>query len=586
MRFLVEHSVSTGLAERIFERYGTHSVEVLKHDPYLLAREMRGIGFLTADRIALNLGLKRDAPQRLKAGIYHALERSADDGHCYLEKPKLFEAACQLLELDPETDLNLYLEGLITEGYIVKECRFAGREALYLKHLERAEVFVAEFVAKRIEPWDERPISEHDVVTCTQRTEAEMGIKFSAEQRHAIECAASQRFLIITGGPGCGKTTVTRAIASLFFRAKKRLLLAAPTGRAAQRLAQVCDKPASTIHRLLRYDPHQGAFRHGINDPLICDGLIVDEASMLDIELAKHLFSAVPAGATLILVGDKDQLPSVGPGRVFGDLVSVSKATTISLSQLFRRSEQSHITAYAHMINAGVVPPIPEPDGRTKTDAYFISRVDPDQAASMLEKLVAEQIPKKFGFKPEEITVLTPSNRGVLGTIALNQRLQARLNPKDKLDSEQEITLGDLTLRVGDRVCQRVNNYQIDEAGVFNGDVGEIYNIDPRHKRIIVELWDGRLIKYEESDISQLSLAYAVTVHRAQGSEMPCVVLALHESHYTLLERQLLYTAVTRAKKLLVIVGSRRALMLAAKRMNAKKRCTLLKDRIEALFTH
>jgi exodeoxyribonuclease V alpha subunit len=302
---------------------------------------------------------------------------------------------------------------------------------------------------------------------------------------------------------------------------------------------------------------------------------------MIDVALARDLFSAVPQAAILILVGDKDQLPSVGPGRVFADLISIPEITTVSLTHLYRRQQESTITSIAHVVNSGALPLIPEPDGETRSDAYFIARAQPEEAATLIEKLVGDQIPKKFGLTWQQICVLTPSNRGPLGTLALNNKLQQRLNPCR--DPEQELSLNDLTLRLGDRVAQRVNNYNLDPAGVFNGDGGCIVSVDRSARSLVVELWDGRLIKYEHEDLAQLSLAYAMSVHRSQGSEFPCVVLALHESHFTLLERQLIYTAITRAKKLLIIVGSRRALALGCKRTNAKRRCTRLRERFQAL---
>ena len=368
---------------------------------------------------------------------------------------------------------------------------------------------------------------------------------------------------------------------ALFRHNGRKVVLTAPTGRAAQRMSQVCDHPASTIHRLLKFDPVTNGFLHSAKFPLDLDALIVDESSMVDVQLARDLFSAVPQGSTVILVGDRDQLPSVGAGRVLGDLVTTAVVPTIALSRLYRRADGSNITTIAHAINGGIAPEIPQPDGVTKTDAYFIPRPDAGEAALLIEKLVAEQIPKKFGFAAEEITVLSPTNRGDLGVLALNARLQNALNPC--VDPEQEIETNQGILRLGDRVSQRVNNYQIDDHGVFNGDTGTISRVDKLRKNITVDLWDGRIIKYDFVQLNQLSLAYCISVHRSQGSEMPCVVLALHESHFMLLERQLIYTAITRAKRLLVIVGSRRALKLAAQRTDTLRRQTRLKPLIEQL---
>lgn len=577
MQFLVEHHISPKLATKIYERYENKAIEVLSRDPYLLARSMKGVGFVTADTIAINLGLKPDSPQRLKAGVYYTLEKAADDGHCFLPTLDLVQRSKVLLGLGDEIDLEPHINSLIEEGYIVRQ-----NESIYLDLLYRAEDFAARFVAERCSPFEKAEISEETVKASLRKAEEELGVTFTFEQEQAVHNATHYPLTIITGGPGCGKTTIIKALSLVFRYAGKRVLLAAPTGRAAQRMSQVCGMPACTIHRLLKFDPVKGTFLYGPNEPLLADALIIDEASMIDIQLARSLFSALQPHTSLILVGDKDQLPSVGAGRVFGDLVGVEEVKTISLSQLFRRSGESSINMIAHLINSGTVPEIPEPDGVTKVDAYFIPRRDVEEAATVIEKLVAEQIPKKFGFERSEITVLTPSNRGPLGTIALNKRLQNRINPPGALDDEQELTINDLDLRLKDRVCQRVNNYNLDETGVFNGDVGEIFQVSRRDRYVVVELWDGRLVKYENSDLYQLSLAYAVTVHRSQGSEIPCVVLALHDGHYTLLERQLIYTAVTRAKKLLVIVGSKRALAIACKRSSGSKRNTQLQARIRS----
>jgi exodeoxyribonuclease V alpha subunit len=569
-RFLLEHNIPPGLSNKIMKEFKQSTVEVLTKDPYVLARSMRGVGFATADSIAMNIGLKPDSAQRIKAGLYHSLERASDDGHCYLTLKQLFEQTTVLLGLEHPVDLSDQLEALVRDNFIILD-----GEIVALRHLYRAEEFVAEFIASRCGPWSSPPLTEGDVERSLEGAGSALGLTFSAEQRDAVLAASKFPLVVVTGGPGCGKTTIIRAISALFRDSGKRLSLAAPTGRAAQRMSQVCSMPASTIHRLLRYDPSSRGFLFNKDHKLETDAVIIDETSMLDIMLAKDLFSAIPSSATVILVGDRDQLPSVGPGRVFGDLVSLHEVKTIALSRLFRRSDESNITGVAHMINSGIVPTIPEP-GEVKSDAYFLPRPDPEEAAVLIEKLVSDQLLRKFELQPEEICVLTPTNRGPLGTIALNQRLQERINPSGKIDAEQEIVVGDSIFRIGDRVCQRVNNYQIDPLGVYNGDLGRIYAVDKARRALVVDLWDGRLIRYEENEMHQLSLAYAITVHRSQGSEIPCVVLALHDSHYSLLERQLIYTAVTRAKRLLVIVGSKRALHIASKRTTTAKRLSRL----------
>jgi exodeoxyribonuclease V alpha subunit len=574
LQFLVEHNVSTNLATRIYQKYKNRSLEVLTKDPYSLVRQMKGIGFKTADRIALELGLSLDSPVRLTAGVYYAIEKASDDGHCFLPKKDLINQARQLLNIDSEVSLEDAIHTLIQEKSVIEDA-----DRFYIKPLFTAETFVADFVAERMSPRTNPLLSEQNIEMAIDQAATDLGITFSAEQMEAVRLANTHRLLLVTGGPGCGKTTVIRALTRFFQIAKKILVLAAPTGKASQRMSQVCDFPSSTIHRLLKFDPSGGDFLHGIHDPLIADAVIIDEASMLDLELAKDLLSAIPRDATLILVGDKDQLPSVGPGRVFAELLSTQEVKSIVLTRLFRQKDGSSITDIAHQILSGTTPTIQEPDGESKSDSYFIPRKDQSEAQSLVVKLFTEQLPQKFGFAPQDITVLTPANRGDLGTTSLNKAIQEKYNPFT--DVESELSNTEVTFRIGDRVCQRVNNYNIDPYGVYNGDTGLVHSVEPREKTLTVELWDGRLITYKQSELGQLSLAYAITVHRSQGAEMPCVILALHESQFTLLERQLLYTAVTRAKKLLIVVGSKQALMIGAKRATSSKRFTALKERIQ-----
>ncbi len=576
MRFLVEHQISPTLSAKIYQRFQEKTIKVLKSDPYTLAREIRGIGFHTADTIALNLGIPPDSPLRMRAGLYCALLNGSDEGHCFLPEQVLLERAHLLLGLEQAPDLGEQLNELLASGALVSY-----RGGVFLKHFDAAERFVANWVKKRAVPNTTDKTSSTSYQEAIAEAEQTLALTLSSEQRYAVQLASTFPLMIITGGPGCGKTTMVKALTLLFEKTGTLYALAAPTGKAAQRLSQVCGAPSSTIHRLLKYDPYARDFVFNSSNPLPYDALIVDEASMIDILLARDLLSAISDRCTLILVGDKDQLPSVGPGRVFRDLIHSPYVKTIQLSQLFRRTAESRINTVAHMINVGQVPDVPAPDGVTKSDAYMIERRGMEESAKLIESLVAEQIPRKFGYSGPDIAVLTPTNRGPLGTVELNKRLQERLNPRASHSSATMIEVGDGSFRVGDRVCQRVNNYKIDPAGVFNGDLGIVSSLDSENNSLNVELWDGRLINYKRAELSQLSLAYAVTVHRSQGMEVPCVVFALDESHFTLLERQLVYTGVTRAKKLLLLVGSKRALAIATKRTQTKKRCTLLLERIQ-----
>jgi exodeoxyribonuclease V alpha subunit len=576
IQFLVENGLSTNLAAKIQVRYGNRAIELLKSDPYLLSRDMQGIGFKKADAIALGFGFALNSPERVKAALYHAMQQSLEDGHCYVSVDQLKYETFKLLgeEVAAEVQsVEVELQSLLDEKFIHQQ-----DDKLYLESIYKAESFVAEFIATKGNQGSTLEIHESIVKKAIHESELELGISFSSEQRDVVSAAIDKRFFVITGGPGCGKTTIVKALSKLFALSNKRLALTAPTGRAAQRMSQVCGMDASTIHRLIKFDPFTRQFYFNASNPLEVDVVIVDESSMIDIQLAKSLFSAIPEHATLILVGDKDQLPSVGPGKVFQDIVSIRKLKIIGLTKLYRREGQSQITEIAHMINSGNIPSIPSPDGETKTDAYFIEKKNPADALTLIESLYTRQLKEKFGFAREQILILTPTNRGELGTESLNKRIQEAINPGigNLGQGMQQLVVGNFCLRVGDRVCQRVNNYQIDDYGVFNGDLGTVVDIDPVALRAQVELWDGRVLTYESADLTQLSLAYAVTVHRSQGSEVPCVIMILHDSHYRMLERQLIYTGITRAKKLLVLVGTKSALKIATQRALSLKRQTNL----------
>ena len=591
-RFFVEHNITGALLNRIFEEFGNNAITEVRKDPYQLAHSVKGIGFRTADGIALNMGFELDSPHRIRAGVFYAVEKAREDGHLYLTAPELSAKTRELLDLDSSVDLHDAVYELIDQKLLVME-EHEPFALFYLARLHEAECFVARFLAERASPYPSPLIEESIAEQALQHAGDALGISFSPEQQLAVKKACTFPLLCVTGGPGCGKTTVIRAIVATFLHAGKTIALAAPTGKAAQRMSEVCQHPASTIHRLLKYNPALQRFTFGANNPLRVevdgvevphevDLVIIDEASMIDISLAKQLFAAIPQHATLVLVGDQDQLPSVGPGRVFGDILSLAELPVIALSKLFRRAEESRITTTAHLINAGLPPEIPEPDGTSSSDAYFIDRRNPEDAARIVEKLISEQVPKKFGISAPEIQILTPTNRGPLGTLELNRRIQSSLNPRNNPNDVLHLSTGEF--RVGDRVCQRVNNYKLGTYGVFNGDLGTVVEVDTDKQEIVVEVWDGRLVRYDKSLIKQLSLSYAMTIHRSQGSEMPCVIMCLHESHFTLLERQLLYTGLTRAKKLLLIVGSRRALQLACQRTTSSRRNSQLAARIRDLL--
>jgi exodeoxyribonuclease V alpha subunit len=575
--FFHQYGIASHLAKRIISKYGKRAVERVKGNPYLLVDEVAGLGFLSADKIAIAFGIEKSSDQRLQAGLEFTLKEASNDGHTYLPKDVLIEKAVKLLEVDDRERLEIALTRAVSEERVVNEI-FNSKELIYSKLLHEAEESVAneirELLASKVNELPPSTVEAASQSAYPASANDTRLIFLSEEQQSALKLAASSPLTIITGGPGCGKTTLVRALVGMFRRAGLQIKLAAPTGRAAQRLSEVCEHEASTIHRLLKYEPADRGFIHGKHFRLEADVLMIDETSMLDISLARSLLEALPKNVRVIFIGDADQLPSVGPGLFLADLLQIAQSETIKLTSLFRRDDASLISVAALQVNSGEVPNIHEPDGSGRREAYFLPVHEQIEGAALIEKLVTEQIPKKFGFSNTDITVLTPMNQGELGTILLNKRLQEKILPASK--GIPCLTFGNQQFRLGDRVCQRVNNYQLGAAGIFNGDQGEIIGVDQERLQLVVKLWDGREIEYTKEVLYQLDLAYALTIHRSQGSEIPAVVLAIHDSQAILLERQLLYTAITRAKKLLIIVGTRRALTMAVKKTRSRRRYSSL----------
>ncbi len=572
MVFLQSHGVSPAYATRIWKRYGAQAAAVVSENPYRLAQDVWGIGFLTADRVAREMGFALDSPFRAKAGVLHTLLGLADEGHVFAPRVELLKAAGALLgqETGTTSTVDAAVEALAGERAVVLDYPpgLHGEPAVYLASYHLCETRVAQ--ALRALLATPRSVRSFDVDSAVGWVQGRLGLTLAGRQLEAVAAAARHKVCVLTGGPGTGKTTIVRAVV-LIFAALGRVLLAAPTGRAAKRLSEATHRPAATLHRLLEYDRAKGGFSRNESRPLDCDLLVVDEASMLDATLAHHLLKAVPRGAGLVLVGDVNQLPSVGPGNVLGDVIASGAVPVVTLTEIFRQAKESDIVVNAHRVNQGRMPRS-RSEAEGLGDFYFVEREDPEQVREMVLTLVQERIPARFGLDPlEDVQVLCPMNRGELGTRRLNEALRERLNP-----TGPELARGDRAFRVGDKVMQLRNNYDKD---VFNGDVGRVRAVDTQARECQV-LFDGRPVVYAVAELDELSLAYAVSVHKSQGSEYPAVVMPILTQHYVMLRRNLLYTAMTRGRKLVVLVGSKRALGMAVSNAKAGERHTGLAWRL------
>ncbi|MEI8183486.1 MAG: ATP-dependent RecD-like DNA helicase [Desulfomonile sp.] len=557
MLFLQTHGISTAYAFRIFKKYGNRAVEAVSHNPYCLATDVRGIGFRSADKVAGSLGIDMRSPLRARAGILHVLDTLQSDGHVYCPSSSLLEKARELLGIDRRT-LETSLDDLAKSGEITIE-----DDRVYRSIMAAVENSVAMRMRNLISSPRFLPPIKLDAAIGW--IESRTGMTLSAAQRDAICEAIHQKVLIITGGPGTGKTTLLKALIMILEAKGLRVLLGAPTGRAAKRLSEATGREAATIHRLLEYSPGAGGFQRNAARQLEAEFVIVDEVSMVDISLMHHLLSAIHLQSTLILVGDADQLPSVGPGNVLGDLIESGKIPAVRLQTVFRQAFDSLIVTNAHLVNEGKMP-INESPQPQLSDFYLIEKNDPEGCLRLIKDMVGQRIPERFGFDPhQDVQVLSPMHKGLIGTENLNRELRQILNPAGLP------TRGD-RFRVGDRVMQTRNNY---DKEVFNGDVGRIISYDPEWDEAVVE-FDARPVTYHVSEMDEITLAYAVTIHKAQGSEYRAVIIPLSTQHFVLLRRNLLYTAMTRAKELVIIVGSRRALQIAVENSIVEPRFTYL----------
>ena len=588
MLFLQSHGVTTGLAVKIYKTYRDDALKVVQEDPYRLARDIWGVGFKTADKIAQDMGLPLDAPSRIQAGVAYALGQLADQGHVYASEPELLSEVSELLQVRTELVVE-GIEALDVDGRVHRE-RLAyplpaesptvsdrvvrEEQAVYLTPFYYGEVGVTRRLQALVDSPTTRlhPFRSIDWDSLLAQLARGSSIQLSSQQREAVQAALRHKVTVLTGGPGTGKTVTLRTVIAALEALNGRYALCAPTGRAAKRMAEATSRPAKTVHRLLEYSPQDG-FRRNERNPLNVDCLVVDEASMLDLLLTNHLLKAVDPATHVLFVGDVDQLPSVGAGDVLRDIISSERAKVIRLTEIFRQAANSGIVVNAHRINEGQGPILNE-----FGDFYFFSKEDPQEAATMLVDVVKRRVPAKFGLDPvDDIQVLAPMYRGTCGVANLNAALQEALNPASA--SKTERRLQGRFFRVGDKVMQVVNDYDRD---VYNGDIGRVTSIDLVRQVLTVAI-DGRPIHYDWTETDELVHAFAVTVHKSQGSEYPAVVIPLLTQHYLMLQRNLLYTAVTRAKRLVVLVGTRRAIAIAVHNNRTRKRNSGLSLRLRDL---
>lgn len=561
MVFLQSHDVSSAYAAKIYKAYGNDAVKRVQENPYQLADDIWGIGFKTADTIAVKMGIEKDEFNRLRSGIKYALGELGNEGHVFAYREQLIKKGKELLDVT-ESQLDEAIERMMKSDDLKVE-----EDAIYLPPFYYAEIGAAKRLRMIISAEAEENIFTKDQMVDLGRIQKTLGISYDDVQAEAIHRAANSKVMVLTGGPGTGKTTTTQGIIQAFLDKGLSILLAAPTGRAAKRMSEATGREAKTIHRLLEFKPPEG-YKRNEENPLEGDVLLVDECSMIDIMLMNSLLKAVPANMRLVLIGDVDQLPSVGAGNVLRDIIDSEAVPVVRLTKIFRQAQQSRIITNAHKVNGGKFPDI---SNGKNSDFFFLNREEPEVIAKEIVELVKNKLPNYYKVKPSEIQVLTPMQKGIIGAINLNQELQKAINP-----SMEGIRRGGYIFKQYDKVMQIRNNY---DKEVFNGDIGRILEIDTEDNTLTV-LFDGRKVLYEASELDELVQAYACTIHKSQGSEYPIVVMPVSMTHFMMMQRNLIYTGITRSKKVCVVVGTMKALGYAVRNITVTKRNTMLKERL------
>ena len=575
MVFLQSHGVSSGYATKIFKQYGNRSIEVVKANPYRLATDIFGIGFVTADNIAEKLGFSKDSELRAEAGILYVLHQVSDEGHVYYPYDPLINKCREILQVERDVIVKALGTIALEKRIIIEDLNEKiedfreNNKAVYLAKFHICETSIAIRLKALLNA--RKSIRKIDGEKAIEWVQKQLSMTLAEKQVEAIRSAVNKKVMVITGGPGTGKTTIIDGILTIFSKLKIQILLAAPTGRAAKRMSETTGHEAKTIHRMLEYSIKKRGFKKNDENPLNCDLIIIDEASMIDTILMHYLIKAIPPEATFILVGDVNQLPSVGAGNVLKDIISSNSVPVVELYEIFRQAKESLIIVNAHKINNGILPSF-RPSNDKLDDFYFIEREDPEEVLKIILELTKERIPTKFGFDPvDDIQILTPMHRGTVGAGNLNIELQKLLNPV-----EDGVIRGNRNFRVNDKIMQIKNNY---DKEVFNGDIGRVKRIDQENQDVVIS-FDGRDVPYDYTDLDEIVLAYAVSVHKSQGSEYPAVVIPILTQHYILLQRNLIYTGVTRGRKLVIIVGTKKALTIGVKNDKTQKRYTYLRQRL------